>query len=249
MTLDSGGYEGEELGVNPPDTTWHSTSELSGSLTAVYYYRDSNVNSNANSSRVDITLKDDWTATINDYNYITVSLKTTLLSVGRTSIIGNPYGTTYTTRHLRFYRQAGGEVLAEYTNDDIGVAHTLFSGELDFGTVEFTLPPGESASRASIYFSNYATGYEQYEPPTTYADIIYMGAEFLNPLPKDYRPGATLQDGEWYSHNRNVGTAKIFDGTKWVEMRTEDGGEATGNPPMIYHSDGWKNMRKKGIED
>lgn len=65
-------------------------------------------------------------------------------------------------------------------------------------------------------------------------------------LDYDYRPGSTHSNNNWYSHNRNSGWAGIWNGSSFAEMRTLDGGEGTGNPPLIFHSNGWKNQRKTG---
>lgn len=63
----------------------------------------------------------------------------------------------------------------------------------------------------------------------------------------DYRPGAIL-DGVWKSHNRSAGTAHIYDGTKWVEMKTSDGHSASENPPSINDGTKWVNQNKIGQE-
>lgn len=247
--LSSGGYPNEEIGVSPNDTSWHTTTSPTGSISRVYYYRDSNSATNANSSRVEITIRDEWSVSFDESNNMTVTVNTYLDRIIRGSIIGNPLIGGNATRHLRFYREAGGAVLAEFTNDPIGTAHTILGNTISFGSFTFILPPGQGARRSTVYFSNYTTGFEHIPPPTTYADILLLGVELQNILPRDYRPGAVVgDDGEWYSHNRSAGTAMIFDGQNWVEMRTADGGVGTDNPPMIYSDDGWKNMRKIGKE-
>ena len=63
----------------------------------------------------------------------------------------------------------------------------------------------------------------------------------------DYRPGAIL-DGVWKSHNRSAGTAHIYDGTKWVEMKTAGSPTDLGDPPSIRKNDAWYNMAKLGKE-
>ena len=67
------------------------------------------------------------------------------------------------------------------------------------------------------------------------------------PVVTDYIPGEILDNNNsWQSHNRTGGTAKIYNGSTWLEMKTKNGPTESGDPPMIYHSTGWKNMRKIG---
>lgn len=78
---------------------------------------------------------------------------------------------------------------------------------------------------------------------TTQAQI-----SFFNDLPPDYRPGAIVgADGQWLSHNRNGGNRAIFDGSSWKELRTDNGGTGTGNPPSIYNGSVWNNQRNIGL--
>lgn len=62
----------------------------------------------------------------------------------------------------------------------------------------------------------------------------------------DYRPGASWSNGGWQSHNRASGKCNIWTGNSWKEMRTDNGGVGSDNPPLIYGSS-WKNQRKIGI--
>lgn len=61
----------------------------------------------------------------------------------------------------------------------------------------------------------------------------------------DYRPGATLINGVWQSHNRSTGLCQEWTGSSWLELRTQDGGSPANNPPYIYNG-GWKNQKKIG---
>lgn len=245
----SGGYVGEETGVIPVDSTWHTTTDTTGSATHTYYYRDSNSGENANSSRVDVTIRDDWSVSIDNRNYMTVTVKSYITSITRGSIIGNPCRTYSSTRHIRIYREAGGAVLAEFTNDPINTYHTISGSTITLAEYNFTLAPGEEASRGTVYFSNYTTGYEHFPPPTPYADIMWVGMSFKNILPKDYRPGRVrANDGRWYSHNRDAGRADVYTGSGMQEMRTISGAEASDNPPFQRHPSGYKNMRQIGID-
>lgn len=107
-----------------------------------------------------------------------------------------------------------------------------------------TIPPSNNpqpAYPAAIEFYNATTG--TYSP-----DQFYLGIIITNPNPPDYRPGSTWNGSSWVSHNRSAGKANIFTGSNWREMRTQDGGTGTGNPPTIRHSSEWKNQRKTGTE-
>lgn len=242
----SGGYAGEEIGVVPNDTAWHSTSNLSGSHTVTYYYRDSSTSQNSNSSRVDVVVRDDWTASIDGRNNLTVNVTSTIVSISRGNIQGNPTAGGTAGRSLFIRRYAGGPVLWSVTNDSIATAHTIATN-VSLGTYTFTLEPGQNASRSIIYFRNNVTGHDNDTIPSAYVDVLSMGTEFRNPLPKDYRPGMILDaNGVWQSHNRNGGWAGIMSGGVYREMRTQDGGAGQGNPPLIRHADGWYNQRLIG---
>ena len=65
----------------------------------------------------------------------------------------------------------------------------------------------------------------------------------------DYRPGAILDNTVWRSHNRNGGTCHVFNGTKWLEMRTVGGDSGSkGNPPSVLRGNSWYNMKRIGRE-
>lgn len=64
----------------------------------------------------------------------------------------------------------------------------------------------------------------------------------------DYRPGSIQKDGVWLSHNRSSGTCHVYNGTKYLELRTVGAPDAMGNPPSIYHNSKWYNMARIGKE-
>lgn len=105
-----------------------------------------------------------------------------------------------------------------------------------------TVPPRSTASTASVHYFNKSVGY-QYA-----ADEFTVGLIVENPNYPDYRPGKIYSDSEWKSHNRSTGFEKIYTSSSTTrEMRTQNGGTGTGNPPVIY-SAVWKNQRKIGSE-
>ena len=230
-------------GVTPNDTSWHNTSELSGTQTFQYWWRDANVASgggysDANSSRVVASITNTWTASIDSRNNVTIRVGTVLNSLVRDDLRGSNVDSP--GRVIQFYNTAG-QIASQFTDSQLGSAHTI-SGRVDFGTETFTLPPGQSATKQSILVRNETIGYASY-------DIIGIGLEFMNILPKDYRPGMILDaNGVWQSHNRTAGAANIRTSSAWQEMRTEGAPTAKGNPPSIYHDGDWFNQRLIGRE-
>lgn len=272
MTVESGGYEGEALSILQNGVTlfegsisaaevpktfavgWTTTSSMTGSETFTYTYRDSDVAQNSRSTMVAVTLTDSWSVSINSRNYMTVTVDTTLVSAVRT-VIGSP---SNVGRHLWLRRSADGVDFAPFPLVDNGsTAHTIATN-IHLGSYTFTLAPGEDAQRATAYWRNTSVGYESLPIPNIYTDIMNMGVHFKNILPKDYRPGATLNTNTntWVSHNRSDGACHVLPnttGTNWHECRTiggEDG--AQGNPPLLLHSarpDAWFNQKLLGKGD
>lgn len=236
----SGGYTGEETGVIPPDTGWRSTDVTTGSSSAEYYFRDSDYAQNQNSSRVVVSISETWEASIDDENYLTVTLRTVINSIRRDDVRGTPGSLG---RNMKARRQDGGAVVWSTANDPIGTAHTILSNPIVLDEYTFTLPPGESLSRGSVFFRNNTVGYDDEPIPSIYVDLMWLGTEFRNPLPRDYRPGERKINGTWQSHNRDGGASdRIGYGT----MRTLAGGVGTGNPPSIKTNDIWYNQKKIG---
>ena len=79
-------------------------------------------------------------------------------------------------------------------------------------------------------------------------DEFRGGLTVYNPNPPDYRPGQRLISGAWQSHNRSGGRCHRLVGGTWTEMRTENGGTGTGNPPLRMSNNTWYNQRKVGQE-
>ena len=233
-------------GVDPATyDNWQSAEAGSQSLpTITYWYRDSNVMgpggySDANSIRVAIRVTESWTATIDNRNNLTVRLTTTLESVVR----GDPQGTNQDSpgRNINIYREQGGAAVLALTDTQAGTAHTIWSGPMTLSEYTFTLAPGQYAERSSLYVHNQTIGGSSY-------DDIWAGAQFQNPLPADYRPGARKISGTWYSHNRNNGVCSRKVNGVWQELRTLDGGTGTGNPPSRKANGTWYNQRLIGQE-
>lgn len=258
MTVESGGYNGELITIeqngavlfsgsvsHPPQTfnlPWTTTSSDTGSSTYTYTYRDSDTMNNNNSTKVAITVRDEWTVSIDNRNYMTVTVHTTMVSAVRTRI-GSP---SNANRHLWMRRSSSGRDYNPFPLIDNGsTAHTIASN-VDMGTYSFTLAPGENAQRSTIWWRNTIVGHESQRIPNIYTDIFGIGIHFKNILPKDYRPGKIWTGSDWYSHNRSTGWDGVWDGTTFKEMRTTDGGSGSDNPPYIRHESGNKNQRLIG---
>ena len=240
-------------GVYPTDHTgWQNTEAGTQSGTWTYWYRDANANpggvwSDSNSSRVAISLTESWTATISSRNYVTITINTVINSIVRDDLIGqNPASPG---RTINIYREEGGSPVLSLTDNQLDSAHTIYTGPLTLDTYTFTIEPGGgSHQRSSLYLHNQTIGYTSY-------DNIWFGVLFLNDLPKDYRPGATLDAGIsiWKSHNRTNGACHILPnttGTNWHECRTVGGDEGErGDPPLILTADNansWRNQKLLG---
>ena len=246
MVIVEGGYPGEEPGVNPPDTSWHTTSATSGSATHTYYYNDSTCAANANSSRTSVNITDSWTVDIDEHNNMTVTVHTVINSIVRAAYQGDPNACANNiVTDIVIRRQAGGAVLARYNDQNFATYGTVASN-VDLGTTTFTLAPGQNLNRSTVHYTNDAhfTGGGQ---EGLYDDVFRMGITFRNILPADYRPGATL-NSVWLSHDRTGGSAHILtSGGTWREMRTNNGLTESDNPPSIRTTK-WMNQRKIGKE-
>lgn len=245
LTVISGGYAGEEIGSTGITQDWTDVSSLSGSDTVTYYFRDSDSGTNANSSRVDITVTETWSAVFNADRSYTVTVRSVVNSIVRGNIQGNP-GTG--TRKITIKDSVGGSIKWSVESDAVNNAHTLATN-IDLGITTFTLQPNSgSVERSAIYLKSGYPSHFNDPVPNQYVDEMWIGIGFRNTLPPDYRPmKIRSSDGTWMSCNRSGGKLNIrtANGTM-KELRTVDGGTGTGNPPYIRHSDGWKNQRLIG---
>lgn len=245
LSIISGGYPGEGVGSNGLVQDWTDTSGDSGSSTVTYYYHDSAQTSDSNSTLIEVNVTDSWSAQRLSDNTYRVTVNTTINSIVRTRI-GNPsaFSTSIVVKQW-----AGGSVAWQTSGcDDATTSHTIATN-INVGTHVIDLPPEDPGSeRGTLYYRSNACGHEGDAPPSQYIDEFWMGINFRNTLPKDYRPGDTWGGGTWLSHNRNGGWAGIWNGSNFAEMRTADGPTGTGNPPLIKHSDAWHNQRKIGQE-
>lgn len=252
LSIISGGYPGEDVGSNGVTQNWTDTPGASGSSDVTYYFHDSQTMDNNNSSRVDVRIVESWTASLRSDNTIDIRVTVSIPSITRTRI-GSPVA--YSTYIFVRQNAWGQNIWTSGGCDDASVSHTIATN-IDLGTYTISLPPeSEGSERGTVYFRSNSCGHNDDTPPSLYIDEFWLGLNFRNILPKDYRPGSinpttALSPTSWLSHNRNAGWAGIWDGSSFKEMRTSNGAVSSDNPPLIKHStpDSWLNMRKIGLE-
>lgn len=235
-------------GVTPSDKSdWQTENPSDTAIgdTWTYWYRDANVMvggvySDANSSRVAVSVTDSWTATVDNRNYLTIRLTTTLNSIVRDDLRGTNVASP--GRQINVYSAQGGQEIYSTTDTGLDTAHTILGSPIVISERTLVIPPeSETSVQSSLYYHNATVGIASY-------DDIWLGVQFKNPLPRDYRVGSTWNGSAWMSHNREGGAADIRNSSSWNTMRTYDGGVGTDNPPYIKHSDAWKNQRLTGNE-
>ena len=216
-----------------------------------YWYRDSNTMwsgafQDVLSSRVALKVTQTWTATTDSRNNLTVTVTTVVDSIDRDDIQApSGYSDTNTPgRDINLYKN-DGTVIFSTVDNQVATAHNL-SGTINVGSETFTIAPGDiSVVGTSLYLHNQTVGGPSY-------DDIWLGIQFRNPLPPDYRPGTSLDTNTsvWKSHNRQNGACHILDNGTWKECRTLGGAEGQkGNPPLILtaaNANSWRNQKLLG---
>lgn len=214
-----------------------------------YWYRDSNTMyagafQDALSSRVALKVTQTWTATVDNLNNLTITVNTVVNSIDRDDIQApTGYSDTDTPgRDITLYKN-DGTVIFSTTDTQVAHAHNL-SGTINVGDESFIIAPGDiTVVGTSLYLHNQTVGGQSH-------DDIWLGVQFRNPLPPDYRPGAVYDNSVWQSHNRVGGTCHVLSNTTgpvFTEMRTLGAPTSLGNPPSLYHDNKWYNMAKIGL--
>lgn len=246
LSIISGGYPNEGVGSNGVTQDWTETPGASGSSTVKYWYHDSALTSDANSTLVEVTVTDTWTATKDPDNTYHVTVHSVLNSIVR-SVVGSP---SPLSASIFVRRYPGGPNIWTSGGCVNAAAAGSYANNVDLGTFTIDLPPGqETITHGSIYYRSNICGYDSETPPSIYVDEYWVGINFRNVLPPDYRPGDTYDSSstDWLSHNRGSGWAGVYDGANFKEMRTVNGnGSTTGDPPYIYNGSSWANQRKIG---
>lgn len=172
--------------------------------------------------------------TLNNDNSVTVTGNITSATLTRTRMYQGSSGLMY-----NIWANFNGE--RKFATTVMGASSGIYN--LNFPTsFSITVPPQTTSTAASVhYFSQWTGG--TYDP-----DEFTVGLIVTNPNLPDYRPGKIWDGSNWKSHNRAAGFEKVNTSSSTTrEMRTQDGGVGTGNPPTI-HNNGWKNQRKIGNE-
>lgn len=217
-------------GVDP--NTWENWQTAStghqspGTIT--YWYRDSNygpggVYSDANSSRVAISLTEEWDASVDDLNNLTISIVTTINSVVRDDLRGTNRDTP--GRYINIYREQGGAAVLSLTDTQLASAHTIWAGPLVLSSHTLTLTPGQSAQKSSLYVHNQTIGESGY-------DDIWAGIQFMNdlPAPTTYR----------VQYNANGGTGAPGEQSHTTAQSSWTFNVASGSPTWgLYQFLGW----------
>lgn len=187
----SGGYDGEAHGFTGTGYNDWTDVSLNGSVELSYYYSDSDSGTNANSSRVYVTVKDTWTTTKDSStNKLTIQVVTTLVSVSRGSLVGSPGSTG---RFMRTYDDKNGTLIWSGTGYPNVAATYLSSPGITLATRTITLNPVSEAGKGTIYYKGGLVGHESDATPSIYIDEFYMGTQFKNVLPdKPPKPTVTL---------------------------------------------------------
>lgn len=245
LSIISGGYPNEGIGSNGVTQDWTETPGDSGTSVVKYWYHDSALTSDANSTLVEVTITDTWAATKDPDNTYHVTVHSILNSIVR-SVVGSP---TPLSASIFVRRYAGGPNIWTSGGCIDAAAAGSYATDVDLGTFTIDLPPGqETTTHGTVYYRSNICGYDTTPPPSIYVDEYWVGINFRNTLPPDYRPWSTWNGSNWLSHNRNAGWSGIWDGSVFKEERTLNGGVGTDNSPYIRYDSEWKNARKTGQE-
>lgn len=258
----AGGYAGEWKGSDGIHQNWTDVTGTSGSMTARYYYHDSWLARNDISSRVWVTITDNWEIIEQtDNNHIKLRVTSSVDRIERvasgTGSEGswNCIGQSWPGKwHIQIFtnRDKSGGVVpgGDFQNLVATVNQVISSTPVSLGTFTIDLPPQTElspTSRGTVFYQSGVMGHEWDPDTSTYVDRMWMGINFRNTLPPDYRVGKTIDNnGIWQSHNRTTGKADIRTNSTWQTMRTNGGPTSQGNPPLIRQSSAWYNMRKIG---
>lgn len=254
----AGGYNGEWKGSTGVITNWTDVPGTSGTMTCNYYYHDSWFANNAVSSRVIVTVSDSWEIIETTYdNHIKLRVTSSITRIERVASGSgaegswNCLGYSWPLFHIMVYtNREKTNLIWQANNLSSTINQVISSSPISLGTFEIDLAPQSSAtptSRGTVFYQSSVVGHENDGDGSSYVDRMWMGINFRNTLPNDYRPGKVLDgNGVWQSHNRQHGAANIRNASGYQTMRTANGASASDNPPLIRHSSGMKNMRKIG---
>lgn len=197
LTIRSGGFIGENITISDGSQTKsfvntgqdieflfgaHTETSETGSATFTYTYEDSDFNGHL--TRVSLTIRESWTASVNNVtNKLRVTVSTELVTASRTSLDSiTPEGRIW---HHIVKRSVSGAVLAETTSSTSVTGNIPGLTNKDLGSYTFELNPGTGISQPSIWYRNVLSGYEYLQPEeqSIYQDVFGIGIHFKNILP------------------------------------------------------------------
>lgn len=188
LTIISGGYRGEGVGSNGVTQNWTETQGDSGSSTVTYWYHDSAQMTDRNSTLVEVSVTDSWTAVKEADNTYKVTIHSVMNFIRRTRV-GSP---SALSASIFVRRERGGSNIWTSGGCVNAAANATHATNVDLGTYTITLPPGQSAAtHGAIYYRSNICGHDNTNPPSIYVDEYWLGINFRNTLPPDYRPGQT----------------------------------------------------------
>ena len=188
LTIISGGYRGEGVGSNGVTQNWTETQGDSGSSTVTYWYHDSAQMTDRNSTLVEVSVTDSWTAVKEADNTYKVTIHSVMNFIRRTKV-GSP---SALSASIFVRRERGGSNIWTSGGCVNAAASATHATNVDLGTYTITLPPGQSAAtHGAIYYRSNICGHDRTNPPSIYVDEYWLGINFRNTLPPDYRPGQT----------------------------------------------------------
>lgn len=165
--------------------------------------------------------------TVNANNSVTVSFQAVVGTFTRT-VVNSAVGDTATVT-----ASIDGQQFWNFTESIIvNSSHAGYTRSFSV-----TVPPLGTSDTAMVHF---------YNDMSVGDDEFKVGMRIYNPNPPDYRPGQQRLSGSWQSHNRGAGKADKRQSGSWQTMRTQDGPNGTGNPPLIRRGGVWRNQSKIG---
>lgn len=231
----SKGYPGESTGAIPEDPSWHDGTADGGSAEADYYWSDSNLGNDANSSRVTATVRDLWTAEKLKNNVIRIHLKTSIINVCRRHQAGNPDAGLGWVRTVSISSTLQDSLNRNYIKkydpwrvDD----YTCKGGVANIADRYIDLQPGDSTNIIASLFIHSWSGPANnpdghYKAPNIqddYNDSMGVGVAFRNNLPKEishrlvyhYNNGQPNKIVDWTDPNECTTTTL----DSWAPTRT-----------------------------
>lgn len=190
IEIPSSGYQGEEVGSTNGTPATPGPEGQVNPFTSTYFYRDSQNGTNSRSTRVDVTIRQEYTYKQTTGNHYHIKVKGWLTSIVRGSknttggaIAQNP------TRTIQVWGVNGQSVFGPTASSPASEG-TIFSGNAFLGENEYDLGPGEKTDLKALSadYRSYTTGYWTGAIPSKYLDQMHMGLMFENTLPDECDP-------------------------------------------------------------